>query len=1094
MRPLPLLACTLILFFASAPAALAQTGRINGQVTDASSGEPIPGVNVVLLDDGEPTTQGAQTNPDGFYTILNVSPGAYSLRASFVGYATQVHEGVNVNIDLTTEVNFEMQEATVGLDEITVEATEPVVRPDVSANVANLNPEQYENLPVAGVSEVIDLQAGVESGMQIRGGGLSEVSFMVDGMTMRTGRANEPFTGISYTSVEQVQVQTGGFNAEYGNVRAGIVNIATKNPPRDRYTADALFRYTPAQPKSMGGLPEDPDSYYMRPALDPEVNMEGTSQWDIYEQRQYNDFDGWNSVAEGLQQDGFDVTPGDLVELFKYTHRKSNEIDIPDYEVDVTVGGPLVPGLSEKLGDLRFLASYRGTQTAYMYPQTDPSFDERTYQLKLTSDIAPGVKFTLQGLYATEQGANRNRNFPDAQPWKGNLPNYPWQQLGNQLEQISRRGVVIFSDGGFNQANIDHLMLGGEFQHTLSSNTFYKVRLQRMASDYRTPFPNLRDATFVDENGTLQPRPYARNGIPQPGYEDQAVCFGGDSGGQPYCVGEEPFGFAGEGGNLFTGETTGGHWSKSRDTSSVSVWTGSFDLTSQLNQWMQVKTGLDFNFSQYDMRYGQVNLALEGATQGARFPWSRNPIQGAAYAQTTLDFEGMIANLGVRLDYFNPNTQWWEFGPYEDALIEGAEHLDDVLAKSDTETQLAVSPRVGVSFPITENNKIYFNYGHFRQMLNPSDIFGIEQSLSGGIDVIGNPSHPMPKTVAYELGYDQNLFDLFLLRISGFYRDIRNQPRDVTFESLGGIINYESSRPWNYEDIRGAEFTISKNRGKWIRGFANYTFLTTKEGNFGLSQFDENAFQQRQYLRTSTDYRLQAPQAQPFARLNLQVLTPKDFGPEVAGTRPLSDWRLSVLGEWRSGERFIWSGGGGTFPELQENVSWRDYWNFDLRFTKQFNTSLGGAQFFLDLTNVFNIRHLYRYSAFHPDNRDWDYYMWSLHLPEDTFDDLNREDDPYLFIYGDDQPGDFREPGVPFQPIEVKASLPDAPDEGTERAWYYPKDQNDYFRWENGAWVEVPEGDVDQALEDKAYIDMPNLRFNTFLNPRRVTLGLRVTL
>ena len=89
-------------------------------------------------------------------------------------------------------------------------------------------------------------------------------------------------------------------------------------------------------------------------------------------------------------------------------------------------------------------------------------------------------------------------------------------------------------------------------------------------------------------------------------------------------------------------------------------------------------------------------------------------------------------------------------------------------------------------------------------MLNPFDIFGIQSTPQGGIDVIGYPDHPMPLTVAYELGFDQNLFNLFLLRVSGFYRDIREQSRGVRFEGLGGVVEYTTYRPWNYEDVRGA--------------------------------------------------------------------------------------------------------------------------------------------------------------------------------------------------------------------------------------------------------------------------------------------------
>ncbi len=61
-------------------------------------------------------------------------------------------------------------------------------------------------------------------------------------------------------------------------------------------------------------------------------------------------------------------------------------------------------------------------------------------------------------------------------------------------------------------------------------------------------------------------------------------------------------------------------------------------------------------------------------------------------------------------------------------------------------------PRLGISFPITSESKLYFNYGHFRQMLNPFDVFGVQQSRNGGIDVLGNPDHPMASDRGVRVG------------------------------------------------------------------------------------------------------------------------------------------------------------------------------------------------------------------------------------------------------------------------------------------------------------------------------------------------------
>src|SRR5690606_7304651 len=266
----------LILLLLTVSTAWAQTGKISGVVTEAATGNPLPGVNIVVLSDGEPTTIGAQTDIDGFYAILNVAPGTYDLRASYLGFATQVQTGVNVSINLTTELNFELREEAVGLDEVVVEAREPVVRPDVSASVANLSAANLQNVPVSSVQEAVTLQAGIEPGLSIRGSSLGEVAFMVDGMSMRLGRDNTPFTGISYTAIEAVQVQTGGFNAEYGNVRSGLINVVTKEGRADRYTADVLLQFEPASERYFGKAPNDPSAYWMRPYLDPEVAFTGT--------------------------------------------------------------------------------------------------------------------------------------------------------------------------------------------------------------------------------------------------------------------------------------------------------------------------------------------------------------------------------------------------------------------------------------------------------------------------------------------------------------------------------------------------------------------------------------------------------------------------------------------------------------------------------------------------------------------------------------------------------------------------------------------------------------------------------------------------
>ena len=391
MRRLPLL-----LALALSPAlAFAQTGKIAGTVTDAASGESLPGVNVVI--DG--TTQGATTDVDGYYVILNVTPGTYAVRASFVGYTAQVKEDVRVNIDLTSEIDFELQEQTVGLDEVIVSANQEVVQRDLSASRVDITAEQIQNLPVTDINRVVGLQAGVQ-GLNIRGSGADQVAFIMDGFNLGTRRDNTPFTNISYAGVEQVQIQSGGFTAKYGDMRSGIVNVVTKEGPRDRYTANITASYSPPTDKYFGVSPSNPDSYWMRPYTDDDVAFVGTEEgWDDETQQQYPFFQGYNSLEENLASDDDptnDLTAEQIQALFLWEHRRDLSKVNPDYVIDGGFGGP-VPVISQYLGDLRFFASYRQAETQYIIPLTTDGKDESNFNIKVTSNVAQNMKLVLDG-------------------------------------------------------------------------------------------------------------------------------------------------------------------------------------------------------------------------------------------------------------------------------------------------------------------------------------------------------------------------------------------------------------------------------------------------------------------------------------------------------------------------------------------------------------------------------------------------------------------------------------------------------------------------------------------------------------------------
>ena len=205
-----------------------QTGKITGTVVDQETGNPLPGVNVLL----EGTSMGAATNSDGKFVILDIPPGLYLVKFSFIGYATITIENVRSTTDLTTNLyTINMNPEAIEGETITVTAERPLIEINATNEVHVIRAEDIKNLPVRGYANVVALQTSVvdDGGtLHIRGGRSEEVGYYVDGVS-----AVDPYSltrrgSIPNISIEEVSVQAGGFGAEYGGAGSGIVNTTTK--------------------------------------------------------------------------------------------------------------------------------------------------------------------------------------------------------------------------------------------------------------------------------------------------------------------------------------------------------------------------------------------------------------------------------------------------------------------------------------------------------------------------------------------------------------------------------------------------------------------------------------------------------------------------------------------------------------------------------------------------------------------------------------------------------------------------------------------------------------------------------------------------
>ena len=203
-------------------------GKITGRVTETATGNPFPGATVRI--DG--TTLGAATDADGYYTILGVRPGTHTLVVSMIGFTTVRVENVEVISDRTTRIDVELAEEVIEGQEVVVQSTRPLIETDRTTSASYVNAEAIENLPVQEVSDLLQLQAGVayDAGgrLHLRGGRAGEVGYMVDGIPVSDQFRGGSKVEIENSWIQELQVISGTFNAEYGQAQSGVINVVTK--------------------------------------------------------------------------------------------------------------------------------------------------------------------------------------------------------------------------------------------------------------------------------------------------------------------------------------------------------------------------------------------------------------------------------------------------------------------------------------------------------------------------------------------------------------------------------------------------------------------------------------------------------------------------------------------------------------------------------------------------------------------------------------------------------------------------------------------------------------------------------------------------
>ncbi len=732
MKSIIATAFLLILFI---PAAYGgTTGKISGKVIDAQTKEFPIGVNIVLVG----TTLGASTDLNGEYYIINIPPGTYRLRASAVGYAPQTVGNVTVSADRTTQISFTLEPQGVEMNVQEVVAVRPLVQKDLTSTTATVTSDEISALPLETVSDAVNLQAGVVDG-HFRGGRSNEVKYLIDGMSV-----NDVFSGdfeleAGINSVQEVQVLSGTFNAEYGEALSGVVNEVTKTA-HDNY-AGSFSAYTG-------------DYLTTRTSLFQNIDHISPADLQDYEGLLSGPMPGIGKFMKVVLSGRYYYNDGWL-----YGKRVFNPSDSSNFSANNPAQWYI-----GATGDGKYVSM---------------NYQKRTnLQGKFTFDVGGAKAISLQAIYFDNQYRDYDQQF--------------------QLDP----------DGDYTQYQKSLLTIAS-YTVVFGNSSFMDINASGFDSEYKE---------YVYEN-PLDPR-----------YVNPTRLM--DAGANAFL----------------TGGTENWHFYHHTNT-----YTGKVDFTSQLTNIHQLKAGVEtdvhfLNYVDYQVHVDASSGFVPALPTPGSFDFNtydNMPYQLAAYVQDKIELSYLVVNVGLRFDYFQPDGSTLK-NPNNIAELDPLQSPfpDSLVTKASPKYQL--SPRIGISYPITDQGAVHFSYGHFFQIpafeylyKNPNFRIPLTGNYPDYIgDVVGNADLQPQRTTMYEIGLQQELAPNIGLTVTGYYKDIRNLLGlqlflKNNFVQFGEYINTD------YGAVQG--FTISLDR-RLTNGFGanlDYTYQVAK-GNASDPEDDYN--------------------------------------------------------------------------------------------------------------------------------------------------------------------------------------------------------------------------------------------------------------
>ncbi len=892
------LLCGVVLTSLLAGAAVAQVGdpaqatpvapgTIKGRIFDAESGETMPYTNVFVAG----SNIGTMAFTDGFYIMKGLRPGTYTVKASYISYGigeqtVTLHAGEVINLDFQLEVRAIMAEPLL------IAAERALIEVERTGSAHYLTSESMEAMALDQVADMIAMQPGVtmqDNEIHIRGGRADDTMFVVDGMNV-----NDPLAGGGYgynidpSVINEIEVLTGGFNAEYGQAVSGVVNVTTKEG-NDRLEGSFSF-------KRDYGLHTIPK----------------------------NDFRDWRDFTVFEESQNIDIIKGSMSGPDPISSAlKAIGLKLPGTQF-------LLVSASVDMRD-GYLPIYSRQERLQ-----SPVYKDNFWAPRQQNNWNGMAKWTWNFTPRHKLNFNTSRNVAISQGFKLPGEGYPRPFMDNLDDYL------VFTN--------ENILSQLYYRQVLSETSWFELTLGRNWSRQHS------NVNGNDDYTTYEPR------------------NGWDENGEPLARSNSPE-------SQFPGSAD--RWHDHYVESYTLKGSYSF-MGSKMNK---LKTGFDLSFTEMQLIDLKDNLADpdDGTLGEAQDIFVANPITGAAYLQDTLEYKGLIVNAGLRADIWAPGKEVQNVMSNPDEYLfitqEMADEFDGkTFGMAGYDWKLRISPRLGLSFPVTSKDKFFFNYGHFSQWPRFAYVYPqLEAKIAADIQLLGNPDLDPKVTIEYETGVQHEFDGLWSLGVTFFNRDIYDYAKAVRLDtrSIGaeetpdpndsGTKDVQPVRYFNGDSARslGLEVSLIKRTIRWLSGSASVEFQRTTGTNSDADQ----AFLDAQFGEDESGANIGGLTRSPLiwdkpwtVSMNADFSVFDKDRPEIFGWTMPANWSVNILARLEAGQRYTpfldyeAEEGGGTITRGEDYSSLGPYKStVNLRLNKYWTFADGQkVTFYIEARNILN--------------------------------------------------------------------------------------------------------------------------------------------